>query len=521
LTGLDWFVVTAYLAAMLALSLWIGRRQHDLADYYLGGRRLAWWAVGISVLATQSSAISFVSVPAFIGLREGGGLAWLHYELALPLAMILLGLGLVPALRGARVATIYEFLEQRFDASVRTAVAAMFLLARGLATGVALYATAIVMEVCLGLRLEYTILLIGGVTLVYDMLGGMTAVVVSDVVQAVVLCVGLGLCIWFAAHGADGVVQAWQSFPPERSGTLLNSSAPGELWAFLLGGFFLYASYYGCDQSQTQRLLSTPDVASARKALLLNGLVRFPLMGGYVLLGIVGAAAWGANPQLQAAVPLESPDYLVPQLVITSLPAGLRGLVFAALLAAGMSSLDSAVNALSASTVRDFMARGRELPARRALWWGRATTVMWGALVTGFAFLVDDIASTVIESINKVGSAFYGPVLAVFLLALLPRRPAARRVVVALAMGIIGNLALWRLAPGVHWMWWNVIGCALTVVLAMLGTRPPGRLSGCEVISAEAVPHAHHDPSPAWPFAAILAAWFLFIVAVVGWLGSR
>ena len=207
MTGIDWFVISLYLAAMLGLSLWIGRRQRDLGDYYLGGRRLPWWAVGVSVLATQSSAISFVSVPAFVALRDGGGFAWLHYELSLPLAMVLLGLWLVPVLRESGVTTIYEFLEDRFDVRVRRAVGAMFLLARGLATGVALYATAIVVEVCIGLRLEYTILLIGGVTLVYDMLGGMTAVVVSDVIQGIVLAVGLVLLVWFAADasGADRV----------------------------------------------------------------------------------------------------------------------------------------------------------------------------------------------------------------------------------------------------------------------------------------------------------------------------
>jgi SSS family transporter len=517
-TGIDWFVISFYLAAMLGLSLWIGRRQHDLTDYYLGGRGLPWWAVGTSVLATQSSAISFVSVPAFVALREGGGLAWLHYELALPLAMIPLGVWLIPALRGAGVTTIYEFLEQRFDGKVRRSVALMFLLARGLATGVAVYATAIVMAVCLGLRLEYTILLIGGVTLVYDMLGGMTAVVVSDVIQGAVLAIGLVLCVWFAAHGVDGVAAAWQHFPPERSTTLLAGEPRTPLWAFLFGGFFLYASYYGCDQSQTQRLLSTPSVADSRRALVLNGIARFPLTLGYVLLGVVAAAAWSASDVLQGAVPQQSPEYLVPQLVIATMPDGLRGLVFAALLAAGMSSLDSAINALSASTVRDFIARGRELPAASALRFGRVTTVGWGIAVTGFAFFVDDISPTVLESINKIGSTFYGPVLAVFLLALARRRPPAAAVVIALAAGVLTNLALWLLAPALHWMWWNLIGCATTAgiaVVVMLNSRrqlPPDAASDAAPPTAE---------GSSTGYVATMLAWFAVIVAVVYALGGR
>jgi SSS family solute:Na+ symporter len=515
LTGIDWFVISLYLAAMLGLSLWIGRRQRDLGDYYLGGRRLPWWAVGVSVLATQSSAISFVSVPAFVALRDGGGFAWLHYELSLPLAMVLLGLWLVPVLRASGVTTIYEFLEDRFDVRVRRAVGAMFLLARGLATGVALYATAIVVEVCIGLRLEYTILLIGGVTLVYDMLGGMTAVVVSDVIQGIVLAVGLVLLVWLAADAAGGLAAAWAAFPSQRTATLYATGEPAELWAFVLGGFFLYASYYGCDQSQTQRLLSTRSVGDARRALALNGVVRFPLTLGYLLLGVVAAAVFAGDAALRGAVPADAPEYLIPELVLATMPAGLRGLIFAALMAAGMSSLDSAINALSASSVRDFLARGRDLASRDALRLGRLTTVLWGTLVTAFAFFVDDISPTVIESINKIGSAFYGPVLAVFLLALPARRPTGGAVAAALVVGVLTNVALWCFVPAVHWMWWNVTGCGITLIAASLGARAAPRAEAQAqgpIGSAPAPRRLSHGKTF---FTALMLAWCVLVVTVV------
>jgi SSS family solute:Na+ symporter len=176
-SGIDWLVVATYAAAMILLSAWLSRGQRNQVDYYVGGRDLPWWAVGLSTLATQTSAISFLSIPAFVALKPGGGLTWLQYELALPLAMIAVSMLLLPFLRALRVISVYEYLELRFGPSVRTLISAIFLVSRALGTGIGLYAIAIVLTVVLGQPLWVTILAMGLLTLVYDTIGGIRAVV--------------------------------------------------------------------------------------------------------------------------------------------------------------------------------------------------------------------------------------------------------------------------------------------------------------------------------------------------------
>ncbi len=503
MTAVDTGIIAVYLLALLLLSARWGRGHRSVVDYYVGGRRLGATALGISMLATQSSTISFVSIPAFVALRPGGGIGWLVYELAVPLAMLLAGWALVPTLRRRELISIYEFAEQRYGVTTRRALSLVFLLSRGLATGVAVYATALVLETCLGVSPVLAIVLVVALTVVYDMLGGMTAVVYSDVLQMLVLTGGLGACIVFASAEAGGLLAAWEAFPNARRGGFDAALGMGgealPLPAFFLGGLFLYLSYYGVDQSQSQRLLAARDERGSRRALLLNGLLRFPLTLGYLALGV---CAIGLAPGL---IGTGSADTLVPELIRQVLPTGLRGLVFAALLAAGMSSLDSALNALSAVTHRDILGDWLRRPMARPLLISRLTTLAWGVFVGAFALLVEHISPTAIEAINKVGSAFYGPVLAIFLLALRGARCTEPRAIAALASGVGTNLACWVLLPQLHWMWWNALGWGITT---LLGWQPGGRSD------------ADRTPMPAW-FWAPLAGSFLLIALILLSLGAR
>ena len=151
MNALDWFIIVVYLCSMIGFSIYLGRSQSDEEDYFVGGRKLSWWAVGISTMATQTSAISFISIPAFVALKEGGGLTWLQYELAVPLAIILVMAFLIPFFRKLQLVSVYEYLEWRFGSSVRYLVSGVFLVSRGLGTGVGIYASGIVLAVCLGI----------------------------------------------------------------------------------------------------------------------------------------------------------------------------------------------------------------------------------------------------------------------------------------------------------------------------------------------------------------------------------
>lgn len=514
---LDWIVIGTYLAGMIGLGGVLGRKQANEEDYYVGGRKLSWWAIGISTMATQTSAISFISKPAFVALRPGGGLTWLQYELALPLSILIVLLVLAPFFRKLQLVSIYEYLELRFSASIRYLVSFIFLVSRGLAAGVVIYTTAIVLSVCLQIPLGLTILIIGVVTIIYDTLGGMPAVVYSDVIQMIILFSGLLLSIFYAVENSGGLEAVVSAFPAERMNALDLSSGLGDgahvpFWGFLIGGFFLFTSYYGTDQSQAQRQLSAESISAVKKSLIFNGFFRFPLTCLYMLLGIAVWAVYQSSPELRAAVPESQPDYLIPQYFLLYLPPGIRGLLFAAILAAAMSSLDSVLNSLSAATMRDFVkTKGQRLANRLRL--GKMVTIAWGGIITGFAFLIGGISETVIETINIIGSVFYGPILAAFLLGILSRRINSAGIFAGIFAGVGSNLILWKFAPGIHWMWWNVFGCIIAVVLAYFVS-----LVKMEPLSPEIEKYTlrrHHIVSGERPWLPVYLALVLYFIVIL------
>jgi SSS family solute:Na+ symporter len=479
--ALDWLIIGLYMLGMIGLSMYLGRGQEDAADYYVGGRDLPWWAVGMSTMATQTSAISFISIPAFVALKPGGGLTWLQYELAVPLAMILVAAVLLPFLRSLRLISVYAYLELRFGGGIRNLVSIVFLLSRALGTGVGLYASAVVLNVALGTPLWLTILIMGAVTVVYDTIGGIKAVVYSDVMQFAILLVGLILCIVFATTIVGGVENVIGAIPPDRwrtidPGTGFGDGSQTPFWGFLIGGFFLYVSYYGADQSQVQRELSASTLRDTRHSLYLNGFARFPLTLLYVFAGAAIGAVYLAVPEFRETIPEDRLDYLVPEFIVQFLPTGIRALLVASLLAAAMSSLDSALNSLSAVTMQDFVERYGKVPPERVMLLSKLTTVLWGAVVTAFAFVVGGISDTVIESINKIGSAVYGPILAAFLVGVLSRRATAQGILWGVLAGVCFNMYLWLGRPEIFWMWWNVTGLLVAVLgtaLVSLFTRAP------------------------------------------------
>jgi len=479
MTALDWAVITLYLGGTLGLSAWLARGQASPADYYVGGRKLPWWALAVSILATQSSANSFIGIPAYVALVPGGGLTWLQYELMLPLAMVFVMLVLVPVLRGLALISVYEYLERRFDRPTRLVMSAVFLISRAAATGVAVYAMAVVVQVLTGLPLPWCIVGVGGLTVLYDTLGGMRAVVWTDVVQMVVLLGGVVVCgavAWQVVGGGAAILAA---IAPERLAAVelahgLGDGARAPLWGFVVGGLVLYIAYYGVDQSQVQRQLAATDVRAAQRALLFNGCARLPLTLLYCGLGLALAAVYAGSEALREAVPAGRLDYLVPRFIELFLPAGLRGLLVAAILAAAMSSLDSALNSLSAATLRDFIEPrlgDAASPAQR-LWASRAVTAGWGVLIVVFGLFVGDIATSVVEGINRVGALFYGPLLAAFVCGILDRRARGPAVLAGVAAGLGLNAALaWGLGAQVFWMWWNLSGLVAAVAVTWVGSR--------------------------------------------------
>jgi SSS family transporter len=533
LAPVDWLVVAVYLVSLIAFAVWLSRRQFDRADYYVGGRQIGAWPVAISVMATQCSTNSILGAPAFVAFSAGGGLVWLQYELALPLAMILLILLVMPLFRQLRLVSVYAYLEQRFDLRTRLLLSGLFLFVRAFATAVTVFSVSLVVNLLLDIGFVWSVLLLGAFTVLYDVFGGMRGVIYSDVVQMLILVAVLILLLYLLADSSGGVLSMLDTLEPARRRTLdfthhgLGDGETFAFWPMLFGGLFLYLAYYGCDQSQVQRILSAKDIDTTNRALLLNGLLRFPLVALYCLVG-VGIAVYAAGtPGFVDSLPLQDgmPQFnlAVPRYMLDTLPPGLVGLAMVALFAAAMSSLDSALNSLSATTMEDFVVRfrGAPLSPRAELMTGRLLTAGWGVVTLAMSFLVGDIAPTVLESINKIGSLANGPILGVFALGLFWRHCGGPGASTGLLLGIAANALLWRCAPDVSWLWWNIAGFAVTFAVGVISggagsISAPAKnvvasLSASRVLAAEA----------RWSWrlwSGVLFAWFLALFSLLFWL---
>ncbi|MEL6670312.1 MAG: sodium transporter, partial [Bacteroidota bacterium] len=242
-------------------------------------------------------------------------------------------------------------------------------------------------------------------------------------------------------------------------------------WPMLLGGFFLYASYYGTDQSQVQRLFSAQDMGTVKKTLLFNGLLRFPITFVYCIMGLVIGTLVLQDPAFQEAIPKNKPDLMIPIFIRDYLPHGLIGILLVAILSAAMSSLSSAINSLSAATVEDFFNRKKQLNVKTQLSYSKLAALFWGIFCIVLAFFTGDIADTVIEAINKIGSVFYGPILATFIAAIGIKKINATGINLGILAGVLVNIYLWQFVPDVFWFWWNAIGAAVTLFVAWLGSQ--------------------------------------------------
>jgi SSS family transporter len=477
---LDYVIIVIYSVGLLSLGAFF-KNQKDKNDFFLGGRSFGWFAMGMSTMASQLSAISFISAAAFVGLKTSGGMQWITFEFAVPIAMIFLMIVLIPPLYNAGIISIYAYLEKRFNVSTRMLISMVFQFSRAFATGIMIYTVALVLSAVVGIPEWQTILLAGVITIIYSFQGGMKAVVWGDVIQMIILLLGIILCVAFGLYYLGG----WDAFIAQADKTRLEGidfnwgMGEGEefgIWPMIIGGFFLYISYYGCDQSQAQRSLSGKSLKEVQRALLFNGLFRFPVTLSYCIMGLIIGTFALSTPEFLNQIPSDKPDQMVPLFIINYLPNGVIGLLLIAILAAAMSSLSSAINSLSAATMEDLIVRLRKEPLsdESMLKYSKYLTIGWGLVCIVLAFLGGNIADTVIEAINKVGSAFYGPIVATFILAILSRKANTIGVNTGLLVGVGINIFIWLSGIPIFWIWWNFIGAAVTLTLGIVVSRLTG-----------------------------------------------
>jgi SSS family transporter len=538
---INWIIVGAYLTYVVVDGVRRAKGTHELEGYFLANRSLPWWAVGLSVMATQLSAVTMIGTT---GQGATDGLRFIQFYFGLPIAMVVLGVTLVPFLHGARVFTAYEYLERRFNPATRSFTSFLFLCSRGASCGVIIAAPAVVFSAVFGWSLPYAVALIGVPTVLYTMIGGVQAVTWADVKQMVLivfslLAIVIVLLVQLPVAPGEALSIAGATGRLQTFDFSLNLTNTYTFWSGIIGGFFLMMSYFGTDQSQVQRYLTARSVPEARTSLLISAYWKIPLQALVLMIGVLifvfylfqappllfnpahesavraeaGAEysalesrfnqAWtaresaartlaGADGAAQAAaaerfrasedvangVRTEALDlagrvtgesardvnYIVPHFVLTYLPIGLAGLFIAAIMAAAMSSISSELNSLSTVTVIDFYRRWVRPEATDAhfLRVSKLATAFWGLVACVVATYAATLGS-LIEVVNRFGSFFYGSILGVFLLAMIPfTRPWAAFGGLLAGMSTVA-IVTFR-APEVSFLWHNVIG-ALTVVL--------------------------------------------------------
>jgi SSS family solute:Na+ symporter len=561
---IDWAVIGVYLVWMIWDGLRLTKRSHELEGYFLGARSLPWWAVGLSVMATQLSAITLVGTT---GQGYQDGLRFVQFYFGLPLAMLILSVTVVPFFHRAKVYTAYEFLERRFDAKTRALTSVLFVVSRGMSCGVIIAAPAVILSIVLGWNLTLTVLAIGMPTAIYTMFGGVQAVTWTDVKQMAIIVLGLGAAI---------AVLLWQ-MPADVSlmGALHVAGSTGRMealdfrftltetytfWSGLIGGLFLMLSYFGCDQSQVQRYLTARSVEEGSQSLMMSAYAKIPLQALVLFTGVlvfvfylfsptpmlfnpVHEARVSASPEAEAYGALQGRferlhearhraareaaaahdggdasaieratrefrerdaevaglrreaaalvsrvsgdaryndvNYVFPTFITTTMPIGLVGLMIAAIFAAAMSSIAAELNSLSAATVIDFYRRHVRQEATEAhyLRVSKMATGCWGLVACGVAVYATTLGS-LIEVVNRFGSFFYGSILGVFVLAIGTRRATGTGAFVGLIAGMAAVAHVAFRHPEISFLWHNVVGVAVVVLVGMTVSLATGRRHG-------------------------------------------
>jgi SSS family solute:Na+ symporter len=480
--SLDYIIIVIYLALVSAAGLWFGRKEKDTTDFFLGGRQMPWGAVMFSILATEMSAVTFLSVP---GDAFKGNLIYFQFAIGSLLGRILIAFLFLPAFYRGGVVTVYEYLKQRFGNRSRDAGTAFFFGIRLVGSGLRLCLTAKALEVLSGLSCFQAICVVAFIAVVYTSFGGIKAVIWTDVVQFAIFIGGAGLTLFLIMNMIPGGVRGAYTVlksavdaggaPAHKLRVFdfaVSFTQPGVFFIAVLNGCFQTFAALGTDQDMTQRMLTCQNVRRAKRSLLLTGLAKFPIDALFLSLG---AALYAFNVSHRFAEAGIAPDHVFPTFIGTVLPVGLRGLLFAAVLAAAMSSLDSALSALSSSAITDiYKPYIREhATERHYLIASRMCVLVFAILLMLIAYLSRGEESILWRAFRLTGYG-YGSLLGVFLAGVLTRRGNNFGNIISMTSSIGALLTIRRIFPDLNWQFFVIIGTLWTFGVAIL-FKPPVR----------------------------------------------
>ena len=496
----DWIVIIGYLGAMIALGVWFGRDQHSTRDYFLGGRDIPWWGIGASIVATETSALTIIGVPA-IAFGAGGNLGFIQMIIGYVIARVILAVVLVPHYMKGEIFSPYQLLEQHLGRGARRLAGTLFLFLEPLSAGVRVYVACIPIRLMLGEEICSlgglvdpilgAILLFVVLSLAYTYVGGMKAVVWTDAVQ-MVLFVGGGLyALIYIPSLIDGgwsaaMDQAAKAGKLEWLNLDFSLAPPFNLWMGIIGGTVMVLSSHGADQLIVQRVLACRDVAEGRKALIFSAVVIFPLFLCFLLVGVMLWVFYQHHP-FQIPLPEGSPgiksnDFVFPIFIVTEMPPVMKGFLIVAILSAAMSSISSAISALASVSTMDFLKP--LLPQRDEAWFlrfSKHSTIFWSVALIFVAWLTREV-TFVLNAAFSLRGLTSGALLGGLILALFGRGVGLRAAITGMVSSVVvmnliywpANLAAtkdwWQQTFGgqVFWPWFTLIGTVVTLSVAWI-----------------------------------------------------
>ena len=472
--ALDLAIIVLYLAAVVGAGFYFGRRQQTTARYFTGGHEVPWWAISASIVATETSTVTFISVPG-IAFAAGGDFRFLQIVFGYLTARIVITIVFMPAYFRRELVTVYQLLQDRFGGAVKGLAASLFVVMRTIADGVRLLLTAFVLAaVFKSLNLadsavSGSIIAIGAVMILFTLIGGIEAIVWIEVVQLLIYIGGaIAAAIILVQNIPGGLAEAVRMGMEQNKFRILDFSLDFTktytFWSGVIGGAFLTMSTHGTDQYMVQRYLCTDRPRKASMALLMSGVIVLAQFIGFLFIGVLLFAFYS---RVMPDVTFAASDQVFPDFITNHMPVGLSGLVVAAIFAAAMSS---SLNSIAATVVSDLYAPLRPgRPDRHYLNVSKLVTVIAGIVQIAVGIGMQRSAKSALGTVLSVASLINGPILGVFLLGWFTKakRSAA---LIAMTAGLAVILYVW-LGTKIAWPWYTLIGSMTTLIVGTAASR--------------------------------------------------
>ncbi|MDD5361152.1 MAG: sodium:solute symporter [Ignavibacteria bacterium] len=480
---IDYLIVVIYLIGTVAAGFLTSKKQKNSRDYFLGGKELKWWAVGFSIVASETSTLTFISIP---GLAYKSDMTFMQLIFGYFIGRIIVSLVFIPAYYKGNIETAYDFLGKRFGQKLRKLTSSVFIVTRVLASGVRLFATAIPVHIITGLDYPASIAIIGIFTLLYTYMGGLKAVVTMDVIQMFIYIGGAVAALYVIMNGLPNGfndVLYYAHLNGLNKFTILNFnfgnsfmeflSSPYTIIGGLLGGTFLTMASHGTDQLLVQRLLGCKTKKESQKALMLDATLivvqfAFFLFLGLCLFAFYKGVSFNTLVLNSTGLNLTSSDEIFPKFIVENLPSGISGFVIAGILASAMGTLSSAISSLASSTYLDLFHSVKSRKFRdKEIFWSRIFTLIWGVVLIGGAMLFRDARNPVVEIGLSIASFTYGGLLGVFFLGLFFKKVNETDAIIGFIAGILVMVFIIYYTK-VAYTWYVITGVSVTLIAANL-----------------------------------------------------